>query len=149
LICISQMTKEVEHYFRCFSAIQYSSVENSLFSCTPFLIRLFDSLESNFLISLFILDIVYIKCEVGNNVFSISWLLFCPIDSVLCFAQYLQFYEVPLLILDITALVIGVLFIKSYPVPMCSRLFPTFSSIRFSIPGFTWRSLIHMNVSFI
>jgi hypothetical protein len=35
LICISLMTKNVEHFFRCFSAIWYSSVENSLFSLYP------------------------------------------------------------------------------------------------------------------
>ena len=35
LICISLMTKDVEHFFRCFSAIQYSSVENSLFHSIP------------------------------------------------------------------------------------------------------------------
>jgi hypothetical protein len=29
------MTKDVEHFFRCFSAIRYSSVENSLFSSVP------------------------------------------------------------------------------------------------------------------
>jgi hypothetical protein len=28
LIFISLMTKDIEHFFRCFSAIQYSSVEN-------------------------------------------------------------------------------------------------------------------------
>jgi len=32
LICIFLMTKNVEHFFRCFLAIQDSSVENSLFS---------------------------------------------------------------------------------------------------------------------
>jgi hypothetical protein len=31
LICISPLIKDIEHFFRCFSAIQYSSVENSLF----------------------------------------------------------------------------------------------------------------------
>jgi hypothetical protein len=35
LICISLMTKHVEHFFRCFSNIRYSSVENSLFSSVP------------------------------------------------------------------------------------------------------------------
>jgi hypothetical protein len=37
LIYISLMTKGVEHFFRCFSAIPYSSVENSLFSSVPHL----------------------------------------------------------------------------------------------------------------
>jgi hypothetical protein len=34
LICISLM-KDVEHFFRCFSVIQYSSVENSLCNSVP------------------------------------------------------------------------------------------------------------------
>jgi hypothetical protein len=52
------MTKDVEHFFRGFSPIQYSSVENSLnSSMSHFLIGLFGSLESNFLSSLYILDI--------------------------------------------------------------------------------------------
>ena len=32
LVCIFLMIKNAEHFFRCFSAIQYSSGENSLFS---------------------------------------------------------------------------------------------------------------------
>ena len=36
LIGISLMIKDVEHFFKCFSDIPYSS-ENSLFLCTPFL----------------------------------------------------------------------------------------------------------------
>ena len=52
------MTKDVEQFFRFFSAIQYSSAENFLFTSLPhFLIGLFDSPESNFLSSLYILDI--------------------------------------------------------------------------------------------
>ena len=43
LICISLMIKDAEHFFRCFSAIRYSSGENSLFSSEPnFLMELFD-----------------------------------------------------------------------------------------------------------
>ncbi|CRH48841.1 Uncharacterised protein [Chlamydia trachomatis] len=33
--------------------------------------------------------------------------------------------------------------------PMCSRLFPTFSFISFSESGFIWRSLIHLDISFV
>ena len=35
LICISLMIKDAEHLFRCFSAIRYSSGDNSLFSSIP------------------------------------------------------------------------------------------------------------------
>jgi hypothetical protein len=35
LICISLMIKDVEQFFRCFSAIQDSSVVNTLFSSIP------------------------------------------------------------------------------------------------------------------
>ena len=46
LICISLTIKDVEHFFRCFSVIQYSSGENSLFSSEPhFLMGFFDFLE--------------------------------------------------------------------------------------------------------
>ena len=38
LICISLMTKDVEHFFRCFSAIQVSSVGNFLFISGPHLL---------------------------------------------------------------------------------------------------------------
>ena len=55
LICISLMIKYVEHFFRCFSAIRYSSGENSLFNSEPhFLVGLFGFLESTFLSSLYI-----------------------------------------------------------------------------------------------
>ena len=33
--------------------------------------------------------------------------------------------------------------------PMCSRLFPIFSSIRFSVFGFMLKSLIHLDLSFV
>jgi hypothetical protein len=42
LVYISLMTKDFEHFFKCFSAIRDSSVINSLFSSVPcFLIELF------------------------------------------------------------------------------------------------------------
>ena len=49
LICISLITKDFEHFFRGFSAIQDFSVENSLFSSVAhFKIGLFGLLVSNF-----------------------------------------------------------------------------------------------------
>jgi hypothetical protein len=55
LICISLMIKDAEHFFKCFSAIRYSSGENSLFTSEPyFLMGLFDFLESTFLTSIYI-----------------------------------------------------------------------------------------------
>jgi hypothetical protein len=52
------MIKDVEHFFRCFSVLRYSSVENSLFSSVPhFLTGLFEFLEFSFLSSLCMLDI--------------------------------------------------------------------------------------------
>lgn len=44
---------------------------------------------------------------------------------------------------------IGVLFRKWSPLPMFSRLFPTLSSIRFSVSDFMLRSLIHLYLSFM
>jgi hypothetical protein len=45
-------------------------------------------------------------------------------------------------ILDLTAQAIAVLFRNFSPVPISSRLFPTFSSISFSVSGFMPRQLL-------
>ena len=54
-----------------------------------------------------------------------------------------------LLIVDLRAWAIGVRFRKISPAPMCSRFFSIFSSIRFSVSGFMWRSFIHLDLSFV
>jgi hypothetical protein len=94
-MCISMMIKDVEHFFRCFSVIQYCSVENSLFSSVSHcLMGLFDLLESSFLSSLYILDISplsefrlvkILSQSVGGLFVFLSF----------CLTEALQFYEVP------------------------------------------------------
>ena len=49
--------------------------------------------------------------------------------------------------LDLTVHAIDVLFRNLSRVPISLRLFPTFSSVSFSVSGFMWRALIHLNLS--
>jgi hypothetical protein len=112
-----------------------------------FLIGLFDFLESNFLCSLYILDICPLSDSGLVKIFSKSHgCLFCLIDSVPWFCNFMRYY---LLTLELTAQTIGILFRNFPPAPIFSRLFPTFSSINFSVSGFMWSSLIHLKFIFI
>ena len=56
-----------------------------------------------------------------------------------------SFLRSHLLIVNHSVCVIGVLFRKLLPEPMNSRLFPIFSSIRFSVSGVMLKSLIHLD----
>jgi hypothetical protein len=144
------MIKDVEHFFRCFSVIQYSSVENSLFSSVPhFLIGLF-GLESNFLTSLYILDISPLS-DVGLvKIFAQSvGCLFVLLTMSFILQKLCNFMRSHLLIFDFTVQAIGVLFRNFSFVPICLRLFSTSSSISFSVFGFVWSSLIHLDLRFV
>ena len=52
-------------------------------------------------------------------------------------------------IFDLRSWAIGMLFRILSPAKMHSKTFPTFFSIRFSAPCFMFRSLIHLNLSFV
>jgi hypothetical protein len=52
-------------------------------------------------------------------------------------------------ILDLIAQAISVLFRSFSHVPISSRLFPPFSSISFSVFGFMWSSLIHIDLTLV
>jgi hypothetical protein len=60
-----------------------------------------------------------------------------------------NFMRSHLSILDLTAQAIVVLFRNFSPVPISSRVFPTFSSIGFSVSGFMWSSLIHLDLTLV
>jgi len=129
--------------------IWYSSVENSLLSTVPhLLIRLFDTLESNFMSSLYVLDISPLL-DVGLIFYQSVGCCFALLIVSLDVQKLWNLMRTHLSILDLRAYTIGVLFRKYSPVPMCSRLFPTYSSISFSVFRFMWRSLIYLDWSFI
>jgi hypothetical protein len=107
------MTKDVEHFLKYFSAKQYSSVENSLFSYVPyFLIGLFYFLESIFLSSLQFHKVPFVNSQ------SYSTRHCCSVQEFLPCAHIFE-------------------------------AFLTFSSISFTLSGFMWSSLIHLDLSFL
>lgn len=68
--------------------------------------------------------------------------------QVLCVKPF-SFMRSRLLNIDLSALVIGLRFRKLSSVPMHSKLFSTFSSIRFSGSDFMLRYLIHLELCFV
>ena len=148
LICIFLMIKDVELFFRCFSAIWYSSVDNSLFSSVPhFLIVLFGVLESNFL--RYIGYQPRIRYRIGKDHFPMGWLPFCLIESALYLTEAFQFYEVPFVDTWSYSTSHCCSIQEFFPCPYSSRVFPSLSCISFIFPGFIWRSLINLDLSFV
>ena len=126
------MTKDVEHFFKVlFSAIQYSSVENSLFSFLPHcLIGLFGSLESNFLSSLNILNISPLLGMGLVKIFfqSVGFVLLTVSFALQKLCNFMRSY---LSILDLTAQAIALLFRNFSPV--------TISGMRRNFFGFSMK----------
>jgi hypothetical protein len=134
LMCISLMIKDVEHFFfRCFSALLYSSVENSLFSSVLyFLIGLFDFLESFFLRSLYILDISPLSdLELVKILSQSVGHLFVLLTMSFALQKLCNFIRSYLSILNLRVEAIAVLFRNLSPAPISLRLSPTFSSYKF------------------
>lgn len=135
LICISLLAKD---FFRCFLAIWVSSVENSGFFVPVFKLGCF--LIPSFLSSLRILDYQpFIRCIVGKILFPFCRLQFCLNDGVLCCAEVSQFLEI----------LFNVFSSESLLLCRGSRLFPNFSSVRFSVSALILNSLIHLKLNFV
>jgi len=96
LICISLMIKDTEHFIRHFSAIPYSSGENSLFSSEPHFkwgYLIFWSPPS-WVLYIYIRYSYPIWFRIGKDPFPICWWPIFLIDGDFCFTKSLQFYEV-------------------------------------------------------
>jgi hypothetical protein len=99
-----------------------------------FLMGIFEFLESSFLSSLYILDISPLSDLGLVKILSQSvGGLFDLLTVSLALQKLYNFMRSHLSILDLTAQAIAVLFRNFPPVPISSRLFPTFSSINFSV----------------
>jgi hypothetical protein len=75
--------------------------------------------------------------------------LFVLLTVSLALQKLSHFIRFHLTILDLTSQAIAVLFRNFSPLLISSRLFPTFSSINFSVSSFRWRSLIYLDLSFV
>ena len=112
--------------------------------------RLFDFLESTFLSSLYILDIRTLSDLGYVKILSQSFGgLFFLLTVSFALQKLCNFMRSYLSIFSLTAQAIAVLFRNFSPVPISSRLFPTFSSISFSVSGFMWSSLIHLDLTLV
>ena len=105
---------------------------------------------TNFLSSLYILKIRPLS-DVGLvRIFSHSvGCRFVLLTVSFALQKLFSFRRAHLLIVSLSVCSAGVVFRKWSPVPMCSSVLPTFSSVRFSVAGFMLRSLIHLDLSFV
>jgi hypothetical protein len=90
-----------------------------------------------------------VRFRIGKELFTIFWCPFGLLTMSFALQKLCNFMRSHLSILDLLAQAIAVLFRNLSPVPISSRLFPTFSSISFSVSGFMWSSLIHLDLSFV
>jgi hypothetical protein len=112
--------------------------------------ELFEFLESSFLSTLYILDIRPLTDLGLVNILSQSvGGLFVLLTVSFALQKLCNFMRSYSSILGLTAQAIAVLFRNFSPVPISSRIFPTFSSINFSVSGLICRSLIHLDLSFV
>ena len=124
------------------------SNENSLFRSVPDFYCVIWLPDIKVLSSLYILDISPLLDVRFKKLFShFCRLPLCPLDSVFALQKLFRFTRSHLLNFDLSDCAIVVLFRKSFPVPMCLRLFSTFFSIRFSVPDFMIRYLIYLEMS--
>ena len=127
-------------------------VDNSLFSSVPhFLIELFGFLKSNFLSSLYILDISPLLHVGLVNIFSQTvGCHFVLLTVSLALEKLCNFMRSHLSILDLRACKPLVFCSGTFPLhPRIGDCFPHFSSVSFSVSGFIWRTLFYLDLSFV
>ena len=104
-------------------------------------------MESKFLSSSYILNISPLLDLGLVKIFFLSVVcLFVLLTMSFALQKLFNCMRSHLSILYLTAQAISVLLRNFFPMPITSRLFPTFSSISFRVSGFMWSSLIHLDL---
>ena len=112
--------------------------------------QIFSFIRIAFLGSLYILDISPVSALGLVNILSqFVGSLFGLLTVSFALKKLCNFMRSHLSILYLTAQAIAVLFRNFSLVCKSLRLFPTFFSINFSISSLMWRSLIHLDLSFV
>ena len=105
---------------------------------------------SSFLSSLYILEIRPLSDEGLVKIFSkLEDSHFVLMTVSFALQKLLSFRRSHLVTVALIVYATGILPRKWSPVPMCCRLLPTFSSIRFKVVGLMLMSLIHLDLSFV
>jgi hypothetical protein len=84
-----------------------------------------------------------------KNSFPIFGGLFVLLRETFALQKLCNFMRSHLPILYLTAQAIADRFMNFSPALISSRIFPTFSSINFSVCGFLWSSLIHLDLRLV
>ena len=92
---------------------------------------------------------VFIGCGDGEDFFPFCRLPLCRIGDSLVLQKFCSLMKYYLLVVNLSACVIGLLFRKLSPVAMHSGLFLIFPFLSFTVSGFTLRSLTHLDLSFM
>lgn len=91
-----------------------------------------------------------VRYGVGEELSEFGSMPFCLIDSVHFLREaFHSLMRSQILSVDFSICVTDIMFRKLFYVPLCSRLFPLFCSIRISLYGFILRSLIQLNFIFM
>ena len=126
LICIFLMAKDVQHFLSVYGTLEY-----------PLLRILYIDLYISPLSDMELAELF--SHSMGSQF----------VQRMVSFAlqKLFSFMRSHLIVVHLLVFTIGVL-LRISPVPMRSRLFPTFTSIRFNVSGFMLRILIHFVLSF-
>lgn len=150
LIYISLITKDGEHFLLNISLnispiwefpllrILFRPIFKLCFLCTVFLVH------CTFLDITLLSEVVLIKTFSSYIGSYVVWImLFFAIKKPF---HFMMSY---MLTVDLEAYAYGFLFRKTFLVPLSSRLFPSFSSIRVSVVGLLLKSLIYVELTFM